>query len=494
MSCAAASPLVGARFLPLADLPQHAAQVALWHAWMTTPALRPHYTVHPFAPYSLLYLIWSLPVFAGLRFLDATRLAVLLCLISIPLSLALLLRSRGRPVVWSFLAFPALYNHTLGSGFLPFYFSISVLLAQLAAFSLWMERRSRLSGFLATLGGLAVIWAHALTAAICCLVCTLMAFMDSPLARRVRQSLQIIARAGHVLLPIGPIAMLMAAWTCLRQSPASEAVLAERLSRFASYMATGFTPSVRGPAMWPIYVVAGALLLSVVDSVRTARRPFEGFDFPILTSALSFWILYLALPADAFGASNLTGRLVPIGYFLFVASLPGWDGVRRGALVGSTILAALAVFVRVSAAFCEFDSRVGPADAIFASLPAGASVIRPNGATIWMTPYYRPVLDHFATWAQVWTLGPAIGFCNDKHMLVQNAATDPVAEPIATLVQGKDGAKLRIVGQVAPDFLLVQRGEAPEVVNVAGSEEVYERWKTSGDLALFSRGPSVHSP
>jgi hypothetical protein len=108
------------RYLPLVDMPQHAAQItALRELWHGNESLAQLFEINWFTPYLFGYLLLY-AVSSVLPIMIATKLVVSLAVVAIPLATQQLLRAAGADERWKWLAIPASFSFAFYWGFLSY--------------------------------------------------------------------------------------------------------------------------------------------------------------------------------------------------------------------------------------------------------------------------------------------------------------------------------------------------------------------------------------
>ena len=115
-------------YLPMVDLPEHAAQLSIWQQW-DDPALghQAIYEFHPFVPLQTAYL---LVVILGLLLplKIALKVAVLGLVLGVPLSTAYMLKRLRLDPLLVFLAFPIAFSYSFYWGFINFLAAIPLVI------------------------------------------------------------------------------------------------------------------------------------------------------------------------------------------------------------------------------------------------------------------------------------------------------------------------------------------------------------------------------
>lgn len=138
-SVAATIPVWVAVFPPMTDLPQHAAQISLYHALQDPSfAFANLFTVNLFTPYLFGYGVIAILV-PAFGIVIACKIAISLALAATPLATRFLLREVGADPYLAWLSFPALYGFAYQWGFVNFL--IAAPLGLLALAFIWRQDR-----------------------------------------------------------------------------------------------------------------------------------------------------------------------------------------------------------------------------------------------------------------------------------------------------------------------------------------------------------------
>ncbi len=491
LSVASLLPLLLTRYVPLVDLPEHASQVALWSAYQIEPALRREYELNLWSPYSGTYFLWRGLTLLGLSVESAGRIIVAVCIVGLPLGANILLKARERPTEWALLTFPLVFTRPLAWGFLPFCLGMTILLPALAMQSGFLRRGGIGRGLSATALGLLLVWCHAIAAGFWGLLCGLFVLFDpAPWWRRVA-ALVTLLPAGALLFfwvtrpgghaPMSPLFTLdpRSWWVVLFEhaqgGPATQAARAGFVVSLFVLVAAAIA-ALRDPGSRPP---------GVLGAIRSVLGAWDG---PLIAGAVLAFVFYLVLPYKLFGAYDVNARFAPASVLLLTLALPAvpFPRARRAALAGAAATALLLDW-NVARAYRAFDRLVGDASSLFAALPKGASVNTPAGATRFPAPFTSPVLDHFAVWAQLDTLGPVSTFTDLDHMIVRDAPESAHARYETRLVPGNDQA-LRSESGHLPDVLVFVTPEPPaETLRVEGATGTYRLTRRTGMVNAFVR-------
>ncbi len=114
------APLWIGSYLPMVDMPQHAAQItALRELWQGNESFTRLFEINWFTPYLLGYLVLAgLAMVLPITF--ASQLLVSASLVALPLLTGRLLRTAGADERWKWLAIPCSFSFAFYWGFLSF--------------------------------------------------------------------------------------------------------------------------------------------------------------------------------------------------------------------------------------------------------------------------------------------------------------------------------------------------------------------------------------
>ncbi|MEM7434121.1 MAG: hypothetical protein AAF436_03145 [Myxococcota bacterium] len=124
-------PLWSVDYLPMVDLPQHAAQIGIWTRW-SDPAFgyQELYTRNWFTPYLFGYLL-AYALTAVLSINAALTTVISAAVVGVPVATRFLLREVGANRWWVFAVFPGVYGFSFDWGFFNFLVGIPIALASL---------------------------------------------------------------------------------------------------------------------------------------------------------------------------------------------------------------------------------------------------------------------------------------------------------------------------------------------------------------------------
>jgi len=384
-----ALPLWVSSHLPMVDLPQHLHLISVLHRLEDPTTLYPQLFAarHELTPYLGYYyavslLNWVLPLDA------ANRLFLSAYVVGLPLSLAFLLRSLGRPTWPSLLALPLAYGDNFGWGFVNYLAALPLALLCCGLFVRALADTPRRRAWAAGLGAclVAVLLFHVqafafLGLALPWLLLTTPVPEDAGthgLAARLRPR-------GPALLGVVPGVGLFLSWVVLRLGQPSE------VETGAPWKAWGPMLSPQnlawkgaaqnraelfevlanllrdGSDRWPLYAVglvaAGALVLGFVRGTTHSEGPVARWRLVgLLVLALGFFFL---LPFDIRGyVYYLNTRYAQLAAVLAVACLPVAGPELRRPLLWASAACALVLALALGSGFRAFSREASEWDAL----------------------------------------------------------------------------------------------------------------------------------
>lgn len=380
-----AAPLWIGSYLPLVDMPQHAAQVAmlreLWNGNQTFTQL---FEINWFTPYLLGYLLLA-ALSAVLPVTIAAKLVVSASIIALPLLTGRLLRAAGADERWKWLAIPCSFSYALYWGFLSF-----IVAAPLALVFLILTIRFADAPTLRRALGIAAFSIFLFFCHIIVLGFVSLIALGYLAGRHYRNPGMLVLRA----LPYTAALPLIAAWfTVTYRSEAAVqdnlviyGLVRERLEQLLLQPAghDGFSS-----LLTPV-ITAAVLLLPLLAGCRFSRKPERWLPFVLGL------LVFMVAPRYVFSTAYFYQRL---GVFLVPLWLLAWDvpGVRQRRLDWAAIAVVLLWSFTNISRFAAFARETESYRAIIAELPPGrrvASMIYDH-----RSPYFAlPVYMHFPAW------------------------------------------------------------------------------------------------
>jgi hypothetical protein len=371
------APLWAAFQLPMVDLPQHLALISALHRlsdpttlYPTVFAVRGELTPY-LGYYHLVSLLnWLLPLEL------ANRLFLTLVVAGLPLSLAFLLRTLGRPRWPSLLALPFGYGDSFGWGFINYLASLPLAVLACACFLHALQpgpkrRRWAVAHAVILLAallmhvqaffflGLALPW--------------LLLATPVPGGWRARLDAVLSVIPAGILFAVWGAGRLLAPTDIAEGKPwkAWGPLFSERNLAFKPFSQNlAELPRVLanqlrdGSDRWALFFVAllcGAAVLAVLSGARGTRREEGPARLRVLGLGLIALALYFTLPFDIRGAIYyLNTRYAHLAAALLVASLPPLGRRLRPAFLTLGAAAALVLAVPLVQAFRAFDVEAAP--------------------------------------------------------------------------------------------------------------------------------------
>ncbi len=373
------------KYLPLVDLPQHAAQIAIWkHLDDPRYGFGDTFRVQYFTPYLVANALARL--FAeALPVLVAVKLVLTLAVLGLPLSLWRLLEVTGGDRWWALVGFPVAFGFSFLWGFFSYVAAIPLGVTYLAQVIDYREKLgARRAAGVAALTVL-LFGTHLLPFALCGLSAAALLGIG---ARDLKTALQRLA-------PLSGGLLLAAAWASQYRTSDKLApdVFRYGFERLRQLPALLFGYAYETPAL-----VAGLLvmLLFVASGVRLSRRLERRIP-------LALWAaVYLGTPQDYAGVAFLYPRLavwlVPCA---IVATELGKPRVRPALVHGALACIALVWLGLLLPSFYWFDRDARDFDAVLNRLQPKKrvrSLVFERGDAY--TPGGVPFL-HFPVWYQV---------------------------------------------------------------------------------------------
>jgi len=371
------APLWSARQLPMVDLPQHLLLISALHRLADPTTLYPSVfalrgELTPYVGYYHLVslLNWLLPLEL------ANRVFLTAVVAGLPLSLAFLLRSLGRPRWPSLLALPFVYGDSFGWGFVNYLASLPLALLSCACFLRALEDEPRRRRWAAAHAAvlLAVLLMHVQGFLFLALGLPWL-LLTTPVQGGWR------GRAPALLSTL-PAALVFGGWGAGRLLAPAEVVegapwkawgpllsarnvvfkpLTQNVSELPQVLANQLRD---GSDRWALGAVvllaAAATALSLVGAAATSRESGPArLRLPGL--ALIALLLYLFLPFDIRGAVYyLNTRYAHLAAALVVASVPPLASRLRPAFLALGAAAALLLALPLVQGFRSFDAEAAP--------------------------------------------------------------------------------------------------------------------------------------
>jgi hypothetical protein len=413
LALASAVPLFVAEYIPLQDLPQHAAAVRVLTDYSDSALrFRELFELRLLStPYWSVYALSSLLSF-GFGPLVALKLVLAASLVALPYTLRALLRELGKPGAYALLALPLAYNSQLALGFLNFVAGLPLMLLGLSLAARSVASQSKAAARWLSLVACVTFFSHVVPFVVLAGGCFVFAA-----GRDLRQ---VAAR----LLPLVPAALAASIW--LTAQPSGRLVLglaSERERARASFVDFGtalgelplwLTDIYRdGSGRWPLLALSLLVLAICVasfcgkgrvfglrpDAARAATRATESLRRRLLLLLVLLVPAYFLLPAGYDWIWPLNARLPIVIALLGIAALPALG--RRGSAAVGLAAAALAfgALALSTRAFRATSAEYAGLARALAQIPPGRAVVglifRPTSAVLRFAPHL-----HAAAWYQ----------------------------------------------------------------------------------------------
>jgi hypothetical protein len=390
---AAVLPAAVLRYLPMTDLPQHAAVVSiLRHLGDPAYGFEPYYTIDLgrtlyLLPYAL---AWALAHVVSIQ--TAVNLVVLLSVAAYPAGVLLFLRAQKKPAILVLLALPLLYNRSFYWGFVNLNLSLGLALCALAI--VVSERRSLAGDVVLALLTVAAVLSHLYGIAffVGYLLFWALAGERRPLVRRLPALLP--AFAG------------LYAWTRLATTkapahgPYEHTPAWDKLRELPDQILGGFRDASE---LWLLGAFVAAIVVVSLPAFPTSWerwRRLRTHEKVAYAYAAANLILYFAAPLHTPTVKFLHFRHAAIACMLLPLAASGGLLERKPALARAVLLAiGLFAVVNPWVHLWRFDREARAFDAIRAAAPARPRVVGlpfdRDGKIMKSAPY-----GHFAAWIQ----------------------------------------------------------------------------------------------
>lgn len=345
-----AVPLFVARYVPIQDLPQHAAAVRVLHDFHT-PAFgfERFFELHlGSTQYLAVYALADLFAY----FFDvvvATKLVLAAAVVALPYSLRALLAALDRPESYALLSLPLVYNTELVLGFLNFMLGVPLMFWGLALFLRYQAAPTRRRSIALGAVALCCFLAHVVPYALLLIGALILGVRRSP------------ARAA---LPFLPSLALGAVWAALSPSGRALAALSSSASLFTAH--EPFSVRLREISFWVNDVLWGnedertlavfIVVLALTFVLGLARRSRPSNLLLRLAALVPLcWVAYFVLPASFEFIWPIHARFALLGVLFLIPVLPITPQRVRVALGAFALAMALFVNVSVARAFAASE-------------------------------------------------------------------------------------------------------------------------------------------
>ncbi|MBV9949392.1 MAG: hypothetical protein JOZ69_21290 [Myxococcales bacterium] len=432
LTCLTVRPLWLVTYLPLGDLPEHAAQI---RSILGFNFYRHDYAVHWFTPYLMAYALTM--AFATVTSVTtAIKVVLSIALAGIPLASAALLRTIGGNRYWVWLSFPIAYSFAFYWGFFSYVVATPIAIA-FSAFAVWYAKRPLRTGRYALAGAFSLLlfFSHALA----WLFGVTTAFVIALMEERADQALK-KASAYLSILP------LVAYWAALSGAPSNPDADFDRLAHMAGRVGDVLffvlddvvdrverglhwdrleelaSLAIGGPATWDWTALA---LLCLAVPLWLGARPARDWKryAPLATTVAAFLLVPYWLFDTAYVYERFAVFLIPSSFFVFEAraeetmTFPQAKGeatgvtwsrrLRRPAALAASFALVFGLLLRTNRNFGSFRQDDADFGAVLARMKPGKRVL--SLVFDQASPFhYSPPYMHFASWYQAEKLGIVI--------------------------------------------------------------------------------------
>jgi hypothetical protein len=438
-------PLWIGRYLPLIDLPQHAAQVgALREIWSGNEAMAATFRVNWFTPYLLGdLLLYALALVMPVAI--ATQLLVSVAVVLIPLFTGRLLRAAGADERWKWLAIPCSFSYAFYWGFLAFIIAAPLALLFLIRTIGFVKQPSLQNGVRIALFGVLLFFCHIIVLGFASLIA-----LGYILGTHYRNLKALVRCALPYTAPL-PLILTWLAIASEEESVAQNDVitfgpLSYRLTNLLTQPA-GREDLTGGSALIVVAVTTATLALPELSGARFSRRPERWL--PFLLGALVF----LGAPDHIFGTAFFYHRL---GVFLVPLWLMAWDVPRRRRPIERLAIPLVVLWAMTNTIrFAAFSRETESFTALMSDMEAGRRV-----ASIMHDPYSPvfglPVYLHFPAWYQGERGGIVDFSFADTHPSVARYQPGGGRRMRGTLVGNPEGFSWELDGGPSYDYFVIK--------------------------------------
>lgn len=382
-----AVPLWSVEYLPMADLPQHAAQISIWTRW-SDPELgyQQIYLRNWFTPYLFGYLLTvALTPFMTVK--AALTTVITAAVVGVPLATRFLIREVGGNKWWVFAVFPSVFGFAFDWGFFNFLVGIPLALVLMVLALRYARNPTRRFGVYLMAGFAGLFFVHILLFIYVALILGI-----TILAKREDWKPGVLS-----LLPVIALLPLVLFWLLVTRD--TEALthramiwelpnLTPRLVRLFSEVAGDAT------SLWTLFAGALAFALPWFLGARPSRQPTRWIPF-----ATTLFV-FLVVPHEFLGTAFLYSRFA-------VFAIPTWlyameptrdEVVASVRLLLGPALAITCTFM-TTLQFWSYEPEVVGLGDVIDRMPANARVLsvplHRNSAYI-----RTPVFLHTPVWYQ----------------------------------------------------------------------------------------------
>ncbi len=379
-----AAPLWIGSYLPMVDMPQHAAQIAALHEiWRGNEMFTQLFEINWFTPYLLGYLLLT-ALAAVIPITVASQIVVTISVVAMPLLTGRLLRAAGADERWKWLAIPCSFSFAFYWGFLPYLAAAPLALLFLIQSIRYAAQPTLKSALGIALFANLLFFCHIIVLGFASLVA-----FGYLAGKQYRNPKALVLQS----LPYAAVLPLLVTWfvvTVRTEAAVQDGLtiygfVTERFAQLLVQPAGHDRPSLVTPL-----ITGAVLLLPWLAGCSFSRRPERWLPF------LLGLAIFMVAPRYVFSTAYFFQRL---GMFLVPLWLMTWDPPRGAArrldwlaigvvlLWSFTMIGRFAAFARETESFRDVVARVPPFCRV-------ASLINGNAS-----PYFAPpIYMHLPAW------------------------------------------------------------------------------------------------
>ena len=372
-------PLWSAKYLPIADIPEHVAVMAtLRHwtdaSWNTGATYTFAFAKSQYLAYHLLGALLAFPLGADL----ANRVLLTAVGIVTPYAMRALLRAFGTEERVAILACPLFWSRPLVLGFLPYVAALPVVFFTLSL--IVRQRRAETRGRAIAIGALAILafYLHISAYAVLVVIAFALAFVPSTPSSAWSSTIRPVIRTFLSLAPSILCAMIWAVEADPRGGPmllATEhtrgppsSMLGALFAAWAHDIWTSRIDEIEGAVFWIVVLWLGLQ--------RGASEPDGGKGvLARLAPFASVLLLFVALPYRLGAGAMLNVRLAPLLAYLALPVLRPDPGARSRMTTYAGVALSVAVSLTAVVEIRRSQRELGDFDAVLAHIRPGARLL-----------------------------------------------------------------------------------------------------------------------
>ena len=373
-------------YLPMVDLPEHAAQLSIWQQW-DDPAYghQAIYEAHPFVPQQTGYLLVVILGFV-LPLQIALKVALLGLVLGVPLSTGYLLKRLGLGPWLVFLAFPIAFSYSFYWGFINFLAAIPVVIFLIVFVDRYSQAPTRARAVALGLFFLMLFLTHPLAFGYAGFVLGPLILIRAPdVGSAVRRTLPLLLTLSVAVVWL----FLSASGEDIDLAPKSWELGAGRVLDF--FNQTVGTGNLTG-LIWGLVLLTVPFVLGYRFHSSWTRR------LPLALGLLVFF----TFPGDFLSIDFLYRRLAVFTLPLFLFALQDSPGRQAQSRIQELVPLTLAVIWLsvLNVNFYAFGKEAGQFQPLIQKIPLHKTVL--NLALDYESPFVPgPVFAGFAKWYQV---------------------------------------------------------------------------------------------